>query len=394
MSFKKHYSLTLVKNPGRLHFAAHSHHMWPDVTRAAQTQYWDDSAEFLDDKWDKVFGSVIPQAQRHVAQHIGVSRPEQIQFFSNTHDFIVRLLTCFDLNKKFRVLTTDSEFYSFERQMLRLEELSSFEVVRVPTEPFATFKDRFLEHVQSNSFDLVFFSQVFFNSGWCVELDEDWIQALKRTHSQTVIDGYHSFFAVPVSLEHLQDKVFFISGGYKYAQGGEGVCFAYVPPNFQGRPWNTGWMADYGSLSTGLKKPVSYAGDASRMAGATFDPSGIYRFNAVCELWNKLGLGVADIHHYVRGLQNKFYQKLTANSGFFSPKDWILNPEKDPVGHFLTWRNIDAPKLHGLLKKTLVMTDLRKTSLRVGFGLYHDLEDVDLFVERVTQALDAASNKT
>ena len=32
MSYKKHFSRALEAHPGRLHFAAHSHHLWPDVT--------------------------------------------------------------------------------------------------------------------------------------------------------------------------------------------------------------------------------------------------------------------------------------------------------------------------------------------------------------------------
>ena len=29
--------------PEQLHFAAHSHHFWPDVTREAQLRCWDDA---------------------------------------------------------------------------------------------------------------------------------------------------------------------------------------------------------------------------------------------------------------------------------------------------------------------------------------------------------------
>jgi hypothetical protein len=37
-----------------LHFAAHSHHFWPDVSREAQLEYWDDCAKLSDEKWEKV----------------------------------------------------------------------------------------------------------------------------------------------------------------------------------------------------------------------------------------------------------------------------------------------------------------------------------------------------
>ena len=41
-------------DPERLHFAAHSHHYWPDVARDAHIRAWDDAARLADDKWVKV----------------------------------------------------------------------------------------------------------------------------------------------------------------------------------------------------------------------------------------------------------------------------------------------------------------------------------------------------
>jgi len=40
----QHFSRSLGASPGRLHFAAHSHHPWPDATLRAQEQCWLDAA--------------------------------------------------------------------------------------------------------------------------------------------------------------------------------------------------------------------------------------------------------------------------------------------------------------------------------------------------------------
>src|SRR5207253_8259120 len=65
----KHFSRFQAANPGRLHFAAHSHHPWPDATEDAHARYWSDSAALADRKWEKkVFGEVVPKAQAHVAR--------------------------------------------------------------------------------------------------------------------------------------------------------------------------------------------------------------------------------------------------------------------------------------------------------------------------------------
>ena len=39
-----HFSTFFEANPGLLHFCAHSHHPWPDATRAGHERYWRDSA--------------------------------------------------------------------------------------------------------------------------------------------------------------------------------------------------------------------------------------------------------------------------------------------------------------------------------------------------------------
>lgn len=49
MSLKPHFRRFLEAQPARLHFAAHSHHPWPDVTFEAQQQAWLDAATHQDE---------------------------------------------------------------------------------------------------------------------------------------------------------------------------------------------------------------------------------------------------------------------------------------------------------------------------------------------------------
>ena len=143
LALKAHYSRFLGARPGVLHFAAHSHHLWPDVTRDAAVPAWDDAARLADQKWDHVLGVVLPRVQGHVARILGFSRPEQIAFAPNTHELVSRVLSCFAPGRALRVLTTDGEFMSFSRQLARLEESGEVRATRVPTEPFETFDARF-----------------------------------------------------------------------------------------------------------------------------------------------------------------------------------------------------------------------------------------------------------
>ena len=66
--YKDQFSRFFGADKERLHFAAHSHHLWPDVTRQAMLDVWDDAARLVDRKWERIFGEVVPRAQAHVAR--------------------------------------------------------------------------------------------------------------------------------------------------------------------------------------------------------------------------------------------------------------------------------------------------------------------------------------
>lgn len=176
MAWKDSFRRFLEADPERLHFAAHSHHFWPDVTFEAHQRAWLDAARLADDKWDNVFSEVWSQAQRHAATELALPSPESIVFAPNTHELVLRLLSC--LGPKPKVVASDSEFHSFERQTRRLEEEGLLELTRVPAEPFATFPARLA--IASKDAELVFFSQVFFNSGAQVEHLDGLVDSLPK----------------------------------------------------------------------------------------------------------------------------------------------------------------------------------------------------------------------
>jgi kynureninase len=370
-SYAGHFSRFLGAVPGRLHVAAHSHHPWPDVTYEAQQQAWLDAARLIDDKWDEVFGSVLPEAAGHITGRLGLSDPSAIAFAPSTHALVMRLLSC--LAPPVRILTTDAEFHSFARQAARLEEDRLATVERVAAEPFASFPSRFTEAAGRGGHDLVYLSHVFFNSGYVVPDLGALVAAVPEAGPLVVIDGYHGFMALPTELAALESRAFYLAGGYKYAMAGEGACFAHCPPGYAERPRDTGWFAGFGELARGSGGKVDYAPGGGRLFGATFDPTGVYRFNAVQRWLDGLGITVADIHAHVRRLQDRF---LAAG-----PYPELLpGPEVNDRGHFLTFRLADAAGIYEALHVANVITDYRDDRLRIGFGLYHDEADIDELV--------------
>ena len=159
---KNSYSRFIKKHASLLHFTAHSHHFWPNVSRSGHMRAWDDAAKYSDDKWGHIFNSLIPSVQKHIARHLELSHPENIAFGGSTHELVFRLLSAHDFfTQRFLVLTTDGEFKSFSRQIKRLSELPCVEVVRIPTFPFSSFKKRFLDAVKKHRPDFTYFSHVF-----------------------------------------------------------------------------------------------------------------------------------------------------------------------------------------------------------------------------------------
>jgi selenocysteine lyase/cysteine desulfurase len=387
LNFKELFSRSLSADPTRMHFAAHSHHLWPDASFSGQVAAWNDAARFADRKWDKIMGEVWPEAQAHVARELDFEDASSIVFSSNTHDFLIRLITAAPARTSgpLRVLTSDGEFHSARRQFARWVEAGWIVLDTVATEPFEDFSDRFLEAASKGNHDLVFVSQVLFGSGRIFDRIADLAAIARPEGPWVVIDGYHAFMAVeqPFGAE-VARTAFYLGGGYKYAMAGEGAAFLHAPPAFGQRPPVTGWFAEFEDLSLPPEK-VGYATDASRCMGATFGPSGLYRFNAVQRTLVDNGLTTSIMSAHVAELQKKFVGAI--GHGVLASAE-LLNP-LDGMRHarFLAFRSPNAKQWHEELKAKNCITDVRGDVLRMGFALYHDEADV----ERLTALLGELS---
>jgi selenocysteine lyase/cysteine desulfurase len=370
LSFKRLFSKSLAAAPGRLHMAAHSHHLWPDASFAGQVECWEDAARLADSKWDKVMGEIWPEAQTEVAAELGTGDPSAIVFSSNTHDFIIRLAAACPRAdpRRLRVLTSDGEFHSARRQFARWAEQGWLALETVPL-------DRLAERARSGDHDLMLVSQVQFGSGHIFnEINE--LSTLARPQGPwVVIDSYHAFMALeqPI-LETAALSCFVLAGGYKYAMAGEGMGLMHCPPGFGPRPPVTGWYAEFGEL-TAPPGGVGYTADAMRFMGATFDPSALYRFVAVRRMLASQGLTTARIGAHVAELQAELLESI---GGTPLGEAELLNPlgPGAPHARFLAFRSSEASSWQQQLMARECMTDVRGDVLRIGLGLYHDPADI------------------
>jgi len=379
-SYKPLFSKAIASNPDRIHFAAHSHHLWPDVTLDAQIQCWTDGVQLADRKWDKVFGEVYPAAQRNVAEELGLPDPGTIAFSPNTHELLVRLFSAHPKKGALKVLSTDGEFHSFRRQGARWHEAGNIELTRVACEPFDSFDERFVEAARSQPWDVIFLSHVFFKSGRVFNRIEDLAELASPDGCWVVVDGYHSFRAIPVDLSKVADRVFYMAGGYKYAMAGEGAGFLHAPPGYATRPEVTGWFAEFGDLQAPTPGGVGYTADGNRFLGGTFDSTGIYRLNAVFDVHRAEGLTTADVSAKIDALSRRMLDKIAAGEAGRLAEAEILNPMSNGArARFIAFRHPEAQAWKKTLMDNNVITDVRDDVLRAGIGLYHDDADVDAF---------------
>ncbi len=155
------------------------------------------------------------------------------------------------------------------------------------------------------------------------------------------------------------------------------------------RPCDTGWFAGFGELEAGPAAACGYAADGGRFLGATFDPSGLYRFNAVQRWLDAVAWDVPRIHAHVRALQERLLDGLP--DGRLARA--VLLPAHHEVpdrGNFLTFRTPLAGALHARLAEERVVVDHRGDRLRIGLGVYHDTAAVDELLRRVERAVAAA----
>ncbi|SFJ08023.1 Selenocysteine lyase/Cysteine desulfurase [Bosea sp. OK403] len=381
----RHFSRFRGAAPERINLAAHSHHDWPDVTFAAQGMAWLDAAQRAGDKWDCVFGEVIPAVQAGIARHLALPDPATIAFAPNTHEFLRRLLSCLPEGGLPRILTTRAEFHTARRQLTRLAEEGLIVLDDIPAEPLASLHERLKAAIAAGGHDLIYLSQVLFNSGATSGDLAALVDAVPSPETFIALDGYHGYLALPTNLAAIANRAFYIAGGYKYAMAGEGSCFMHCPPGFGPRPRDTGWFAAFGALAAPPGSTVGYPADGGRFLGATFDPSGLYRMRAVLDWMQAEALDAAPIHAHAIALMQRFLAGLDTLDLPGLARTALITPLHDPAGHgnFLAYRTPAAGAFEAALAKLGIATDHRGDVLRFGFGLALSESDIDAALERM-----------
>jgi kynureninase len=374
----KHYTRFRVTE--RILLTGHSHQAWPDVAFEAQQQAWLDTAEYVDDVWERAFDKAA-EVRRAFARLLEDS-PDRIALAANTHDLVVRFLSALDLRRRPRLVTTDGEFHTIRRQLDRLAE-EGIEVIKVAQLPVATLSERLSAMVNDRT-AAVLVSAVLYANAHIVPNLRAVLVACQRIGAELLVDAYHALNVVPFSLKKEGlEAAYVVGGGYKYCQLGGGNGFLRMPADCALRPVVTGWFSEFSDLAEAPPGgPVRYGPAGARFAGATYDPTSHYRAASVFAFFEAQRLtpeGLRELsQHHVRLLASGF-DALDADRKVIS-RDRSMSPTA--IGGFLALQTSHAGRLSAALRARGVSADYRGDVLRFGPAPY--LADGQL-----TAALDA-----
>ncbi len=383
-AFRAAYShfLSGPESEGRILLTGHSHQAWPDVSRAALLECFDDAARHVDDKWGASVFPKVDEVGRKVLVRMGFDEGDAITFGKSTHELALRLLTCFRASDKPRIVTTDSEFHSLHRQTSRLAE-EGFDVVWVPGQPREGLAERLLQAITPET-NVVAFSAVMFEDAFVVPRLGDILSAAASVGAVALVDAYHAFNVVPLDWGPAKETAFVTTGGYKYASFGEGICWLRIPHNCSLRPVDTGWFADFAALEGPRTHAVGYGAGGARFSGATFDPSCFYRASAVLRHWEHFGLTPENLRAISLAQTSRIFDRLTER-GF---GDRIATPRADDRrGGFVAVRTSAANEKTRALRAKGVFVDSRGDLLRMGPAPYLTNQEIDRGVDLVAAEL-------
>lgn len=373
-ALRPHYRAFLGAHPQRVLLTGHSHQAWPDVARDGMNEAFDLAAAHVDDKWAAV-ESAQDDLRAHIAARIGCA-PRELAFAPNTHELVARFLSAMPLRSRPKIVTSSGEFHSAHRQLSRLAE-EGFEVVFVDAAPATTLAERVLATVCDRT-SAVILSTVLFGSAGIVPGLPDLVEGASNKGARVLLDGYHAFDVVPTSLP---ERAFFVAGGYKYAQWGEGVCFLRVPPHEALRPVYTGWFAGFSTLSHGRGTgEVGYGPDgAARFAGSTFDPTSTFRARRVARFFEEHGMTPAALRATSLAQTSRI---LAATSEL--PGVTVVTPRADSErGGFVALRTPRAGELSRALREDDIYTDSRGDILRLGPAPYLTDAEIDRGIDKL-----------
>ena len=236
----------------------------PRSVRRVLDQYWYTIADWRDEVWSHWLNELAVHSDQ-IAALLGAPARSVI-CDTNLATLLGRVMSCFDFQKRPRIVTTDLEFPSvsfvlrgFRRYGAEASVVRSADRVEVDPEQVAAAID---ERTQ-----LVCISHAAFATGALVDVAPI-VRRARQFGALVALDVYQSVGVVPIDVQTLGVD-FVLGGAHKWLCGAFESAFLYIRPSLLQHlePAATGWFASADPLS--FETPTRWANDARRFASGT-----------------------------------------------------------------------------------------------------------------------------
>ena len=296
----------ILKRPG-IYLANHSlgrplDQMSSDVQAALDAWYRD-----MDDAWGPWLDE-LHSFRNNIACLLGVSRADAVVPKTSAGQGLRAVLNALPSPTP-RILTTRGEFDSIDFILKtyhhrRRADVTWIEPNAEPDQPPRFRSEGILAALQSQPFDLLVVSPVFYATGQILDDLPRIVAAAHAKKTLVLVDCYHAAGVISLTLESLNAD-FAIGGSYKYTRGGPGACWLMIHPQHLRddghseppfRTLDTGWFAKRDTFK--FQRPeqplLASGGDAWMKATPAILP--LYQAKSGLEL--TLALGVERLRTY------------------------------------------------------------------------------------------------
>lgn len=382
----------------QLHFSSHGFGDLPDVTFDAVTRCWELLARENNSHWETLLSDQISKMEKNVLEILKLDNNEtsgakiSVGVGSNVHELFARILSgvihkkkprdgtsC----KKVKVLAGDEDFIGIYRQLLAFKISDEVELTLVGP-------SMFLETANSHTFDVLVVTPVTSNTQKVISMEKLTSIATRASEipdCTLIVDATQSIENVPFGfskITKIHKNCFILGSAIKHCMSGPGLGFVAFPSDSDLVPINTGWLANSSAMKNGEKSgTLDFDFPQFRLSGGTFGfHYTIFSFNAVQQLWKDLKIDFVQRKEYILHLQSVFRSEF---------QESILVPTENGLfrSSALVLSHPNADEISDSLKKTFgIQVDSREGKyLRIGFGIYHSVEDVKFLSKSIKNLL-------
>jgi len=382
LRLQPHYSRFKVKD--RLLFTGHSHQAWPDCARDGVLECYDAAAKLVDEKWGEVFAKI--EILKEYLRNWYSDTEGSYSTAASTHDLLIKWISALRLEKDDELVSTEGEFYTIFRQLKALEE-TGIRVTKVSSKNPETIAAQLIEKISSKTKGVII-SRVFFETGLIFQHLDQVTQHCAKLSVPLLIDDYHGTNVSPIQIGNsIFESTYWLIGGYKYLQWGEGNCFLRYPKDCDLKPVYTGWFASFSTLHLPKNEYTVSFDDQMKFAGATFDPSSAYRAAKVVEFFKEQQLSNSYFTSLYKSRVGELMQAFKAldlpENEFSIIND--VNPEKR--AGFMAIKTKKAVLYQQKLAQSGILTDARGESLRFGPAPYSTSAQIQAAMQQFNQAI-------